>query len=332
MADHYDIIGDIHGYAVELEKLLRQMGYRKVGGVYQHPTRKVLFLGDFIDRGPEQAGVLEIVMPMVKSGAAKAIMGNHEYNAICFHTLHRQTQKGYLRPRNPKHTKQHEAFLQEFMGKGQEQKLKEVLDFFRELPLYLDLPEFRAIHATWDPASLKVLAPYLDEKNCLTEAGIHATSEKGTVAYDALDTLLKGYEYPFPEGHFFKDKDGNERRKARLKWWYNRSEKLGDLTLPSHIVSAPLSDKRVQKQELIGYPETEKILFIGHYWMQGIVEPQAKNLACLDYSIAKFGRLVCYRWSGEQELQMAHYNSVQAAPKKEQEKRYKSRKIQKYRL
>ena len=46
----YDLIGDIHGHADELIQLLDALGYRKSQGVYGHPERMVIFLGDFIDR------------------------------------------------------------------------------------------------------------------------------------------------------------------------------------------------------------------------------------------------------------------------------------------
>jgi len=48
----YDLIGDIHGYAAELEALLKALGYERRGGAYRHSERKAIFLGDFIDRGP----------------------------------------------------------------------------------------------------------------------------------------------------------------------------------------------------------------------------------------------------------------------------------------
>jgi hypothetical protein len=56
-----DIIGDIHGHADPLHQLLKLMDYREIDGVYYHHERKVMFLGDFIDRGPEQVEVLRIV-------------------------------------------------------------------------------------------------------------------------------------------------------------------------------------------------------------------------------------------------------------------------------
>ena len=45
----YDIIGDIHGHADELVSLLELMGYRqRAGGVYEHPSRHAIFVGDFV--------------------------------------------------------------------------------------------------------------------------------------------------------------------------------------------------------------------------------------------------------------------------------------------
>jgi len=101
----YDIIGDIHGQAGELEELLTKLGYGCIGGVYRHDTRQVIFLGDFIDRGPHQRRVLNLVRAMVADGTALAVMGNHEFNAIAFYTP--DGSGGHLRPRNEKNVHQH---------------------------------------------------------------------------------------------------------------------------------------------------------------------------------------------------------------------------------
>ncbi len=83
----YDLIGDIHGHAEQLETLLQKLGYKKEQGIYKHPDkRKAIFVGDFIDRGPQIREALHLVKDMCDVGHALAIMGNHEYNAICFHT------------------------------------------------------------------------------------------------------------------------------------------------------------------------------------------------------------------------------------------------------
>ncbi|MGW7725849.1 polynucleotide kinase-phosphatase [Streptomyces canus] len=71
----FDIVGDIHGCASELESLLGTLGY--VDGV--HPDgRTAVFVGDLVDRGPDSPGVLRRVMSMVKSGNALCVPGNHE--------------------------------------------------------------------------------------------------------------------------------------------------------------------------------------------------------------------------------------------------------------
>ncbi|MFG2634746.1 polynucleotide kinase-phosphatase [Streptomyces sp. NPDC048362] len=71
----FDIIGDIHGCASELESLLAKLGYED--GV--HPQgRTAVFVGDLVDRGPDSPGVLRRVMAMVRSGDALCVPGNHE--------------------------------------------------------------------------------------------------------------------------------------------------------------------------------------------------------------------------------------------------------------
>ncbi|MFF3989383.1 polynucleotide kinase-phosphatase [Streptomyces sp. NPDC001797] len=71
----FDIVGDIHGCASELESLLAKLGYQD--GV--HPEgRTAVFVGDLVDRGPDSPGVLRRVMSMVGSGNALCVPGNHE--------------------------------------------------------------------------------------------------------------------------------------------------------------------------------------------------------------------------------------------------------------
>jgi len=106
----YDIIGDIHGHSRTLVALLAVLGYQKEGNVYRHPARTVIYLGDFIDRGEFQREVIDIVRPMIESGAALSVMGNHEFNAIAFYTPGNMPGE-YLRPRSEKNISQHQEFL-----------------------------------------------------------------------------------------------------------------------------------------------------------------------------------------------------------------------------
>lgn len=305
-AQGYDIIGDIHGHADELVKLLRHLGYRETERGFYHDSRKVVFLGDFIDRGEhlrQHQKLLDIVMTMVKNGNAHSVMGNHEFNALAFHTEH---QGEYLRPRTEKNVQQHQAFLNEF---DDESELKgEVLDFFYSLPLWLELDGIRVVHACWDDEFIDVMRERIPngrlDRTLLIEA-----STKGTSAYYAVETLLKGVEVELPEGITFKDKDGHVRDAVRVKWWKANAERLGDIALPDGIDIGHAAAEQVP--DYISKYHTDQLpCFIGHYWLDGEPEPLAPNVACLDYSVAKKGKLVAYRWSGESTLRKEKFTHI----------------------
>lgn len=107
----YDLIGDVHGYATPLRALLRDLGYKEREGTWRHPERTVIFLGDFIDRGPEQLETVRIARGMVEAGAALAVMGNHEFNAIAWASETPEGSGQYLRQHSDKNRDQHAAFL-----------------------------------------------------------------------------------------------------------------------------------------------------------------------------------------------------------------------------
>lgn len=131
----YDLSGDIHGHSDELVQLLISLGYEKVEGTYRHHERKVIFLGYFIDRGPQNRQVLEIMRPLIESGNALAVLGNHELNALAYHTEDQDSPGDYLRRHSLKNEKQHRATLDQLAP----QELGSYLDWFRTLPMWLDL-------------------------------------------------------------------------------------------------------------------------------------------------------------------------------------------------
>jgi len=130
-----DIIGDIHGHANKLRRLLGRLGYRENGGVYADPERAAIFVGDLIDRGRAIGETLEIVSAMIRSGTGQIVMGNHEFNALAFHT---PDGKGdYLRPHTDKNCSQHSPALEYF--EKNPNAAKKALTWFYSLPLWLDL-------------------------------------------------------------------------------------------------------------------------------------------------------------------------------------------------
>ena len=303
----YDIIGDIHGHAEMLENLLENLGYKRGKAGYSHPNRKVVFLGDFIDRGEElrqHRRLLDTVMEMVDNGHAHAVMGNHEFNALAFHTV---VDGKPLRAHNDKNIKQHRAFLNEFEQDSDEKA--RVLAFFNRLPLWLELElggqKMRAIHACWSEMHLCTAQELLDNAR-LSETCLVSASTKGTALFEAVEVLLKGFEAPLPEGITFLDKDKNPRDAVRVQWWNDAATTLGEVALPFGIDLQGAAALPVPS-EVPRYGREEVPCFIGHYWLNGEPQPLANNVACLDYSIAKNGKLVAYRWNGEQALSQNNF-------------------------
>jgi protein phosphatase len=94
----FDIIGDVHGCADELEELLGRLGYvasESIPGlgatdpetgsenVFIHPAgRKAVFVGDLVDRGPRVLDVVRIVHNMVQYGSGLCVPGNHDVKLL----------------------------------------------------------------------------------------------------------------------------------------------------------------------------------------------------------------------------------------------------------
>lgn len=291
----YHIIGDIHGYANELKKLLKKLGYKKKENKYYHPDNyKVIFVGDYIDRGDKEFETIKLVKEMVESGIAKALMGNHEYNAICYAT---QREGKYLREHTEKNTYQHQAFLDEYPFGSD--KHKEAIEWFKTLPLFFEEKGIRVVHAAWVSSKVEDIKKYLNKDNTITELFLDEIAKEETV-YDLVEVLLKGVEYTLPNGMKWSDKDGIERNTMRFNW-FKPVEKVTykrcALSIPDYV---DLPDLLIENADA-PYNE-EELVFFGHYWMNGLPKKQTNKTACVDYSVAKGGTLVAYKWQGEKEI------------------------------
>ena len=301
---NYDMIGDIHGCSRTLESLLSKLGYHKQDGVYRHPERTAIFLGDFIDRGPYQREVILIVRSMMAAGAAQSVMGNHEYNAIAFATRD-ERNGGFLRAHSQKNLNQHDAFLNEYIFDSADHK--EVIDWFRSLPMWLELDGVRVIHACWDQVFIEQIGNPL-----ITAELLHASCDKNLWQYDAIETILKGKEMPLPTGHHFNDKDGNPRHDIRVRWWDQSADTYKKAFLGPESALTQIPGDEIHGDHLIEYSHDAPPVFLGHYWMEGEPEPLAANIACTDYSVAKAGgKLAAYRWDGETGLDKGKYVTVE---------------------
>lgn len=321
----FDIIGDIHGYGDELKRLLLQLGYKKKGNNFSHPSRKVCFLGDFIDRGEEVLEVLSIVREMIAEGNAYSIMGNHEYNYLAYH-LYSQRDNNYCRPHNKQNDRQIAKTLSAFRHLTAARR-EEWREWFLSLPLYLEFENFRLVHAFWDHSAIEALkqSPFIDKGCYLTEEAIlrssHFVEKHLSPEKRAIEMLLKGPEYPFEKEFNFYDPEKNLREYARVFWWKvpppssvkTPSEDIAGLTLYD-VLHLPKETKYARAfglplppapDELPCYLPNEKVLFFGHYWLRAkdeMPEILLPNATCLDYSVARKGHLAAYRYDSDTYL------------------------------
>ena len=311
MHQGYDLIGDVHGCGQTLIQLLEQMGYSKINGVYQHRHRKAIFVGDLVDRGPNIRLACNIVRDMVEAGNAQVLMGNHEYNVVMYCTeAPAGMRQPYLRPHTKRNARIIEQTLDQFANHPHE--FNDFLGWFTELPLFLEYEHFRVVHACWDQAMIdEFIARY--GGNQIQKEMLVESVNTDTFLFKFLDRTLRGTQLKLPDGRSMTAKDGFVRQFFRTKFWEANPQRYDDVIfqpdpLPIDLQFHPLSEH--EKKQLLHYRAEEKPLFFGHYWMAGIPAPVTPNIACLDYSAVKYGRLVAYRMDTEAHLQRNKFTWV----------------------
>lgn len=316
----YDIIGDVHGYADKLEGLLRELGYQKQHDVFRHPARQAIFVGDLIDRGPQQIETITIVRDMVDDGAAQIVMGNHEFNAISYRTPDPTRPDDFMRShagaKGGDHFAQHEAFLAQI---SDDRLRAECVQWFTTLPMWLELPGIRIVHACWHQESIEALKLRLGNTSTIDDQFIIEANTKGTAAYTAVETVLKGPEVDLADPQLaldpvpsFRDKEGIRRTSARIRWWDTSATTLRDIALipdtATDLEGFPLPNRTIDAADKYRYLDATPVVF-GHYWWNGTPRVASNRTACVDYSVGKGGPMVAYRRSGELELRSDHFVS-----------------------
>lgn len=272
---NYDIIGDIHGHYDKLVALLKTLGYRETLRAWRHPDRTAIFVGDLIDRGPQQVETLKLVHGMVDTGAARAVLGNHELNAIAWATQDPEHPGEHLRRHGrPQYRNQHKAFLDAVAGRPLHD---EIIRWFKTLPLWLDLGAIRVVHACWHDAYMDALRPHLGQGATLTDELIVWANRKGHWAYKAVEALCKGLEAALPMGLSFEDRDGRERDSIRVRWWEAQPISFKRAALAPARVVAQMPDDPVPHDRRIGAYSGPPVFF-GHYWLTQHPAPMTPEL------------------------------------------------------
>jgi len=298
----YDLIGDVHGCGLSLRMLLARFGYSKKAGVYCHPKRQVIFIGDIVDRGPHIREALYIVKDMVDAGHAQIVMGNHEYNLLCYCTPKPDGSGTFLREHNPRHRRILQESLQQLDPYPADKA--DFMAWIKAMPLFLEMETFRVIHACWHQELIDEFKGMMGG-NQIDDAFLYRSAEPDTFEWVLMDRLLRGTHLKLPNGEVMVSRDGFKRRYFRTKFWANNPQRYSDVVfqpdpLPEHVARMPLTDRN--RQDLYHYASTEKPLFIGHYWCEGDPLPLTNNIACIDYSAVKYGKLVAYRYDYEKTL------------------------------
>ena len=303
---HYDIIGDVHGFAALLKKLLKAMGYSRTNGAWKHPQRTAIFIGDFINRGPEIRETLQIVRSMTEEGSAMAILGNHEYSAILYHI--KDSNGMYLSRHIAGNRNQIQSTLTAF--KAYKEEWREYLSWFRTLPFFIDLGKIRIAHAYWNDNEMQYLSEFIPPGK-LKKSLLRSIHEEQQPAASMIYKTLKGLEFQCPQDLILKCSKGMSRKVFRMNWWESPEKKnfrqlsfgnkflLPEYTVPVEIVPA-----------FEPYSTEKPIVFFGHYCLSQGPAILQSNICCVDGCVVGSEKLSAYRWSGESTLKSEHIITV----------------------
>ena len=139
-----DVIGDVHGEIDVLDELLARLGYDAKGA---HPDgRRLVFVGDLVDRGPDSPAVLDRVMGLAGRAGALCILGNHELNLL--RGVEKHGNSWWV---NPGKRMAHPATPVSAEARPQ------ISAFLERLPLVLERQDLRIVHACWHAESIAAL-------------------------------------------------------------------------------------------------------------------------------------------------------------------------------
>lgn len=299
----YDIIGDVHGHADQLKSLLLKLGYQPKDGYFTHETRKAVFVGDIINRGPKIRETLNLVRKMVENDAAYAVLGNHEMYAILYYL--RDTEGKYYKKRIPKYQLQINQTLDEFAAFKEE--FKSHLKWLKTLPLFLDFGGIRIIHACWDDENIDILKDNMSGPK-LTKTMLREIALNETQFAQSFWESCKGVDFQVPKDLLVFDTDGRPHRTFRMKWWDTPEGKtFKDVSLESRFelpaYTIPLEIIQTRKS----YPKDDPIVFFGHYCLKECCGIFGDNLCCIDSCVTRTGKLMAYRWDGEKQLDKSNF-------------------------
>lgn len=217
-----DIVGDVHGEIDALHSLLGHLGYSEDG---DHPQgRRLVFLGDLTDRGPDSPAVVDLVSTLIDSGRAQCVLGNHDLNILLDHR--KPENKWFWAEEYVEHGR---VAPQVLADSATQQRVR---GFFRTLPIALECDDLRIVHACWDDGMVGMARGTSDVLELYEQHRERIESEIATRNLDKTDRELEHQngnpvklltsgpeersDAPITAG-------GRERNERRVIWWNDYS-------------------------------------------------------------------------------------------------------------
>ncbi|MFC1825552.1 metallophosphoesterase family protein [Thermodesulfobacteriota bacterium] len=178
------IIGDIHGCLGPLKGMMDKIDWR--------PERdKLVFLGDYIDRGEESRGVVDYILELCKSSPlVQCLMGNHEWMFLNF--LSGLDIKGFMMNGG-------QMTLDSYLINQNIHIPPEHVTFYRNLKPWIELEDYYVVHAGFRPG-VHIKNQTLEDLTWIRELFIHSD-------YDFGKKVIFGHT-PFPEPLVLENKIG----------------------------------------------------------------------------------------------------------------------------
>lgn len=236
-----DLVGDVHGELGALLNLLSHLGYRRDGS---HPEdRRLVFVGDLCDRGPDSPGVIALVRSLVERGVAQAVLGNHELNLL------RNESKdgmGWWNPARRPQDRHYGAVAQVI-----DEERQGIRQFLSGLPVALQRDDLRVVHAAWSEAHIAKVAA-------------------AAVAAPELDTAEHDRRWD-AEWHAYLSSSGAQlaRERDEQQWAAQLEDPSATLPVLRAIAETDLARQRINPLKLLtsGVERAvETPFYAGHKW------------------------------------------------------------------
>ncbi len=274
-----DVVADVHGEIDALRSLLGHLGYDQRGRHAQ--GRRLVFLGDLVDRGPDSVAVVQTVQQLIDAGKAQCVMGNHELNILLDKP---KPDNGWFFG--------HDTTSRDMKTASDSQK-SAVLRFIRRLPLALHREDLRAVHACWHDDSITHAQQTHDARDLhdrhardiearLEQQRVNDPVERSLIKqnHNPVKVLTSGPEHrvkqPFEAG-------GKLRHEGRLPWWEEYDHRA--FCVFGHYWRRPVDGKLTGEKLFQGY-EDHHLLGPG-------------RSMCIDYSV---GSRAHQRRRGDQQF------------------------------